>query len=360
MLPPIAHKGRGAIGARLSARFDDKAREADGDWLDDREAVDGPAGPIRTTVTIEHPRSILTKNASPDIPFDRSINAYRGCEHGCIYCFARPTHAYHGLSPGLDFETQLFAKPQAAALLRETLANPRYRVSPIAMGTNTDPYQPIEARYRITRALLELMVETNHPVGITTKSDRILNDLDLLERLAAKGLTAVALSITSLDPMLSRILEPRAPHPLKRLEAVRKLTEAGLSVSVNLAPLIPAINDHEIERIAEAVAKAGARNLSIIPLRLPHEVAPLFCDWLDAHYPDRKDKVLSILRSLRDGKLNDPRFGNRMKGSGVWAALMKARLAKVRRRHNLRWRAWDLRCDLFRPPGSAGQLTLDL
>lgn len=333
---------------------------ADGDWLDDRGDIDGKPPPLRTEVTIENARTILSRNRSPDVPFDRSINAYRGCEHGCIYCFARPTHAYLGLSPGLDFESRLFAKPNAAELLRETLAKPGYDVRPIAIGTNTDPYQPIEARFGITRSILEVMLETRHPIAITTKSDRILRDMDLLRELASIGLTAVAISVTSLDSRLSRLLEPRAPRPEKRLDAVRKLREAGVRVSVNLAPLIPAINDQEVENIAKASADADADNLSIIPLRLPHEVAALFEEWLDVHYPERKDRVLSIVRSLRGGKLNDPRFRSRMKGEGIWADLIRQRLAIARKRHGFTGNRWDLRCDLFMPPERDGQLSLGL
>ena len=244
--PPPRH-GRGAQSGQVPQRFGLAAREAEGDWLDVQEVVDGPAGKLRTTVTEEHPRTILSFNRSPDIPFDRSINAYRGCEHGCIYCFARPSHAFHDLSPGLDFETKLFAKPDAARLLRETLAKPSYRPAPIAMGTNTDPYQPIEARYRITRQVLELCLETRHPVTITTKSDRVLRDLDLLAEMARHRLVAVGVSVTSLDAGLSGLLEPRASSPAKRLAALGKLVEAGVPAHVSVAPVIPAITDAFIE-----------------------------------------------------------------------------------------------------------------
>ncbi len=255
-LPPT--HGRGAPTAHVPQRFGLNAREADPDWLDEREAIDGPAPKLRTTVTEEHARTIISFNQSPDIPFDRSINAYRGCEHGCVYCYARPTHAYHDLSPGLDFETKLFAKPNAAALLRETLAKPGYKPAPIAMGTNTDPYQPIEDRYKITRQVLEVCLETRHPVTITTKSARVTRDLDLLEPLAALGLVAVGVSVTSLDPRLSGLLEPRASAPAKRLEALRQLVQAGVPAHISVAPVIPSITDEFIEGILQEAAARGS------------------------------------------------------------------------------------------------------
>ncbi len=343
-------KGRGATQSNTPTRFNLPSRQIDGDWRDVAELVDGKPPSVRTTITEEHPRKILTFNRSPDIPFDRSINAYRGCEHGCIYCFARPSHAYHDLSPGLDFETRLFAKPAAAALLREELAKPNYTVQPIAVGTNTDPYQPIEGRYHITRSILEVMVETRHPIGITTKSNRVCRDIDLLTHLAAQQLTAVAVSITSLRPEIARTLEPRAPHPQKRLEAVRMLCEAGIPTSVNIAPVVPAITDDELEAIASAAALAGAGNIAAIPVRLPYEVAPLFRDWLDAHFPDRKGKVMAIIRSLRGGRDNDPRFHHRMKGQGAWADLLQKRVEIARRRHGFKRNIFGLRTDLFRAP----------
>lgn len=349
--PPLpARKGRGAVTNSESRRFNLPSREADGDWLDDREALGDTPAKLRTEVTTEIPKSILSFNTSPDIPFDRSINAYRGCEHGCVYCYARPTHAYHDLSPGLDFETKLFAKPNAAQLLRETLAKPKYKPAPIAIGTNTDPYQPIEKRYQITRQILEVMLETRHPVGITTKSNRILDDREVLKHLAALGLTAVAISVTTLDGSLARILEPRAPSPAKRLEAVRQLRALDIPVHVNIAPVIPAITDHEIEEIAAAAAEQGAQSISVIPLRLPHEVAPLFEQWLEAHFPDRKQKVMAIIASLRGGKKNDPNFFNRMKGQGPWAELLHRRVAIAARKNGLGKARFALRTDLFRRP----------
>ena len=351
-------KGRGATRSDVSQRFGLAVREMDGDWRDARCAIDGEAPALRTQVTEERAKSILTFNRSPDVPFDRSVNAYRGCEHGCVYCFARPSHAFHDLSPGLDFETKLFAKPQAAELLRATLAKPTYAVRPIAIGTNTDPYQPIERRYRISRAVLELMVETRHPICVTTKSDRVLDDLDLLVDLARDGLTAVAISVTTLDPALARIMEPRAAHPSRRLKAVETLVAKGVPTYVNIAPIIPAITDHEIEAITQAAASAGAKGVSAIPLRLPHELAPLFRDWLDVYYPDRAARVMRIVGELRGGKDNDPAFFARMRGKGPWAELLRTRMDIARRRHGFVKGKFDLRCDLFRRPEIDGQLRL--
>lgn len=352
--PALLQRGRGAVSSDHSARFNMPLREADGDWLDEKEILGEKLNKNPTKVTIEYPKSILTFNKSPDIPFDRSINAYRGCEHGCIYCFARPTHAYHDLSPGLDFETKLFAKPNAVKLLRETLAKPKYAAKPIAIGTNTDPYQPIERVYQITRGILELMLETRHPIGITTKSDRVCNDRDLLGALAAQHLTAVAISVTTLDGHIARILEPRAPSPSKRLAAIRKLHSMNIPVHVNIAPVIPAITDHEIESIAKEAAHHGARSIAVIPVRLPHEVAPLFEEWLETHFPDRKQKVMSIIRSLRGGKRNDPGFHSRMRGNGPWAELLHTRVAIARRKYNLNRPSFGLRTDLFVPPTIKG------
>jgi DNA repair photolyase len=354
---PAVH-GRGAQSGAVPRRFGLAEREADGDWRDYVELLDGPPVKLRTTVTEEHPKTILTFNASPDIGFDRSINAYRGCEHGCIYCFARPTHAFHDLSPGLDFETKLFAKPQAAELLRETLARPKYRVKPIAMGTNTDPYQPIEGRYRITRSLLEVCLETRHPVTITTKSDRVLRDLDLLVELAKQRLVAVAVSVTSLDPRLSGLLEPRAPAPAKRLAALGRLVEAGIPAHCSIAPVIPAITDEFMEAIVARAGALGVPSAGWIPLRLPHEVAPLFREWLSAHFPERGDKVMSIVRSIRGGRDNDPDFFTRMKPSGVWAELFRARFRLAKKRAGIGKVRFELDCGAFRPPAAGGQLQL--
>ena len=353
-----ARPSRAATVNSTSLRFALPEREADGDWLDMATEIDGLAPPQRTTVTVERPKTILTRNKSPDIPFDRSINAYRGCEHGCIYCFARPTHAFHDLSPGLDFETKLFAKPEAASLLRTELAKSSYRCAPIAMGTNTDPYQPIERDWRITRDCIAVLAACDHPLMITTKSDRVTRDIDLLGPMAAKGLVSVMVSVTSLDPKIAMTLEPRAPSPHKRLAAIRALADAGIPVQVSVSPLIPAITDHETEAILKAAAEAGATRCSFIPVRLPHEVAPLFRTWLDAHFPDRAGKVMSIIQSIRGGNRdNDPRFGERMRGQGPWYDLMLTRFKLARRRYGLEGARIELRTDLFRPPaGAQGRL----
>lgn len=350
--------GRGAPANTSPSRFNLKARVTDGDWLDERESIDGVVAPLKTHVTVERPKTILSRNSSPDIQFDKSVNPYRGCEHGCIYCYARPSHAYHDLSPGLDFESRLFAKPDAAILLRKEIGKKGHVPTPIAFGTNTDAYQPIERKWRIMRQCLEVLAEANHPLTITTKSDRVLRDIDLLAPMAKKGLVAVAVSVTMLDPALHRILEPRAPHPRRRLAALQGLAEAGIPAHVNVAPIIPAINDGEIEAILESAAKAGAKTASWIPLRLPHEVAPLFQDWLQVHFPDRAGKVMAIVRSMREGRDNDPDYFSRMRGKGPWADLIRARFRIAARRLGLNQSRIDLRSDLFIPPRSDGQMAL--
>ena len=356
---PSPPPSRGATQNLASRRLNLAERIADGDWRDLEPLVDAAPRPPRTTVTVERPRTIITRNRSPDIAFDRSINAYRGCEHGCIYCFARPSHAFHDLSPGIDFESKLFAKPDAAMLLRRELARPGYRAAPLAMGTNTDPYQPVERDWRITRQCIEILAETRHPLMITTKSDRVVRDIDLLSAMAAEQLTSVMVSVTSLDPAIARTLEPRAPRPAKRLAAIEALSKAGVPVIVSIAPVIPAITDHEVEAILTAAASAGAVCASWIPVRLPFEVAPLFRAWLDTHFPDRKDKVMHIIQSMRGGRDNDPRFHERMKASGPWAELLRARFAIAARRHGLDRRdAIRLRSDLFVPPERDGQMRL--
>ncbi|MCK9542321.1 MAG: PA0069 family radical SAM protein [Novosphingobium sp.] len=357
MKPRPLH-GRGAQSGAVPQRFGLAALETDGDWQDAREGIDGPAPKFRTTVTEEHPRTIVTFNKSPDIGFDRSINAYRGCEHGCIYCFARPTHAYHDLSPGLDFETKLFAKPDAARLLRETLARPSYRPAPIAMGTNTDPYQPIEGRYRITRSVLEVCLEARHPVTITTKSARVLRDLDLLIEMAKHNLVAVAVSVTSLDPRLSGLLEPRASSPAKRLNTLRQLAAAGIPVHVSVAPVIPSITDQFMEAILEEAAERDVRSAGWIMLRLPYEVAPLFREWLDTHFPDRAAKVMHIVQSIREGRDNDPAFFTRMRPEGVWANLFRRRFRVAMRRLGMAGIRIGLDAGRFRRPDTSGQLML--
>jgi DNA repair photolyase len=358
--PSIA--GRGAQSADVPTRFGLATRETDGDWRDYVETLaesDGGSPPkLRTAVIEERPKTILSFNRSPDIFFDRSINAYRGCEHGCVYCFARPTHAYQDLSPGLDFETKLFAKPDAAKLLRETLAKPRYSPKPIAMGTNTDPYQPIESRYRITRELLEVCLEARHPVTITTKSDRVLADLDLIVELARRRLVAVAISVTSLDPKLSGKLEPRAASPSKRLSALGKLAEAGVPTHCSISPVIPAITDEFMEEIVSRAAALRIDSVGWIPLRLPHEVAPLFREWLSVHFPERGDKVMGIVRSIRDGRDNDPEFFTRLHPTGVWADLFRSRFRLACKRAGIGKAKFELDCSQFRPPETGGQMRL--
>jgi len=354
-MPPL--KGRGAASNTESGRFSLPERQADGDWLDHLHEDDDRPPPLRTTITQEKARTIITRNKSPDIGFDQSINPYRGCEHGCIYCFARPTHARLDLSPGLDFESRLFVKPEAAMLLRKELARPRYQVQTIAMGTNTDPYQPIEEHWRITRAIIEVLAECRHPLMITTKSDRVVRDIDLLAPMAELGLVAIALSVTTLDPATHRKLEPRAPRPAKRLAAIHALSSAGIPVHASLSPMIPAINDHEIEALVEAAAAAGARSVSHIPVRLPYEVAPLFREWLGEHYPERATKVMAQIREIRGGRDNDPGFGSRMRGDGPFAQLIRTRFEKARKRFGLEGGRISLRKDLFVPPaGDQGRL----
>jgi DNA repair photolyase len=350
--------GRGATANAVPQRFNLQDREADGDWLDVRDNIDGVAASVRTTVSIEKPKTILSRNTSPDLPFDKSVNPYRGCEHGCIYCYARPTHAYLDLSPGLDFESKLTAKPIAGSLLLNEIARKGHIPTPIAFGTNTDCYQPIESKWRIMRGCLEVLASCDHPLTITTKSNRVLRDIDLLAPMAAKELVAVAVSITTLNYDLHRKLEPRAPHPDKRLEAVKMLTAAGIPVHVNFAPVIPSINDHEIEAVLEASAAAGANSASFIPVRLPFEVATLFRDWLDVHFPDRAGKVMSIIRSIREGRDNDPHYFERMRGSGPWADLIRNRFRIACAKQGLNRQKIRLRSDIFKPPSTDGQMSL--
>jgi DNA repair photolyase len=299
---------------------------------------------------IERAKSIIARNDSPDIPFDRSINAYRGCEHGCPYCFARPTHTYLGHSAGLEFERDIYVKENAAELLRRELAAPRYRVKPIAMGTNTDPYQPAEREHSLTRQILEILLETRHPATITTKSALVVRDLDLLTEMARLGLVSVALSVTSMDHRLSRKMEPRASTPEKRLEALRLLSEAGVPTAVMAAPMIPAINDMELERILDAGAAQGARSAGMIMVRLPLEVRDIFREWLLRYFPDRVGHVMGLIRGARGGRDNDPDFHTRFRGEGAYAVLLQQRFEKARARYGLNQRQLSLRTDLFQPP----------
>ncbi|MFD1197800.1 PA0069 family radical SAM protein [Brucella gallinifaecis] len=347
-------RGRGA-GINPTGRFEPTTRH---DFDDGWETLeDLPA--FKTDVQIEKPRTIITRNDSPDISFDRSINPYRGCEHGCIYCFARPTHSYMGLSAGLDFEAKLFAKPDAPRLLERELSKPNYQPKTIAIGTNTDPYQPIEKKWRIMREILEVLEAANHPVGIVTKSALVVRDMDILSRMAAKGLAKVALSVTTLDAKLARSMEPRASTPTLRLQAIRKLTEAGIPTSVMMGPVIPGINDHEIERILDAAYAQGAREAGYVLLRLPLEVAPLFKDWLLRNYPDRYRHVMSLVRSMRDGKDYDAEWGKRMRGTGPYAWQIGRRFEISARKLGFNSKRVPLRNDLFEPVEKEGkQLSL--
>ncbi|MCW0000479.1 PA0069 family radical SAM protein [Pararhizobium sp. YC-54] len=347
-------RGRGAA-INSSGRFEPVSRQLEDDGWNSLE--DLPV--FKTEVQIEKPRSIISRNDSPDIPFDRSVNPYRGCEHGCIYCFARPTHAYMGLSPGLDFEAKLFAKPDAAKLLERELARPGYKARPIAIGTNTDPYQPIEKEWRIMRQILEVLKAADHPVMIVTKSAMVMRDIDILAPMAEKGLAKVGLSVTTLDRKLARLMEPRASTPAKRLEAIKALSEAGIPATVMMAPVVPALNDHEIERVLDAGKTAGATSASYVLLRLPIEVSPLFRDWLLRNYPDRYRHVMSLVRSMRGGKDYDAEFGKRMKGAGPYAWQIGRRFELAAKRLELNVARRPLNCDLFVPPlGTGVQLSL--
>ncbi|GEO98161.1 PA0069 family radical SAM protein [Methylobacterium haplocladii] len=355
---PETRRGRGAT-ANPDGRFEPAHREAFDDGWDQQED-DGFAPPItRTQVSLEAARTLITRNTSPDIGFDRSINPYRGCEHGCIYCFARPNHAYVGLSPGLDFETKLFAKPQAAALLEKELLHPGYIPRTVALGTATDPYQPIEREHRLTRGVLKVLARFRHPVGIVTKSGLVLRDRDILSKMAADGLVKVAISLTTLDPELARRMEPRAPHPQKRLAAIRGLAEAGVPVMAIVAPIIPSLNDHEIEGILEVAREAGASEANYVLLRLPRELEGLVGDWFSEHYPGRRNHVFSLLTQARGGKSYDAAWGTRMIGEGPYADLIRRRFALAKVRLGYPAERLRQRTDLFRRPERAGdQLAL--
>jgi DNA repair photolyase len=354
---PMEAERRPGRGANLNpkGRYEPTQRVAEPDGWD---IVEEPA-PLKTEVTLERPRTIITRNESPDISFDRSINPYRGCEHGCVYCFARPTHAYQGLSPGLDFETKLFAKSNAAELLTKELQAPGYVPRTMALGTNTDPYQPIERKFRITRSLLEVLSAANHPVGIVTKSALVTRDIDILSSMAERGLAKVAISITTLDAKLARRMEPRAASPKKRLETIRLLSEAGIPVTVLVAPIIPALNDHEIEEILRAAYAAGARNAGYVLLRLPHEVKQIVGDWLGEHYPDRAQHVMSLVEGTRGGKQYDSTWGQRMTGTGPYAWMIGRRFETASARIGFNATRRKLRTDLFcPPPKETAQLSL--
>jgi DNA repair photolyase len=353
-IDPAARRGRGA-SSNLTGRYESRQREATHDGWDIPEEV----RQIRTDLREETARSLITYNKSPDLPFDRSINPYRGCEHGCIYCFARPTHAYLGLSPGLDFETRLTARSNAAEVLDRELRAGKYRCAPIAIGTNTDPYQPVEHGRRITRACLEVLSAHNHPVAIVTKGSGIEADIDILSDMAARGLAAVGVSVTTLRPDIARRMEPRVPAPARRLATIRALSGAGIPTRVMVSPVVPGLTDPELEAILEAGRDAGARTASWIMLRLPLEVAPLVETWLRDHHPDRADKVLNRLREMHGGKLYDAQWGKRMRGEGVHARMIAARFDAAVRRLGLATASQHLRTDLFAPPPRKGdQLSL--
>jgi DNA repair photolyase len=347
-------RGRGARSNR-GGRFELETREEFDDGWKSLAELD----PLKTEVRIEPARSIIASNDSPDISFDQSINPYRGCEHGCIYCYARPTHCYLGHSAGLDFETKLYAKTNAAALLERELAHPDYVPKTIALGTVTDPYQPIERQHRITRAILKVLDRTSHPVGVVTKSALVVRDIDILSRMAARGLVKVALSITTLDRRLARAMEPRAATPPKRLEALRQLSAAGIPTQVMVAPIIPAINDHEIEEILAAAKEAGANDAGYVLLRLPLELKELFREWLATEYPHRARRVIHILRSMHGGKDYIAAFGLRQRGTGPYAEQIALRFRLALKRLGMNQRQLQLRADLFEPPVAQGQqLTL--
>src|SRR5215469_5910547 len=347
-------RGRGAQ-SNAAGRYEPHAREGfDDGW---QSLEDLP--PFATTVGIDTARKVITRNDSPDIPFDRSINPYRGCEHGCIYCFARPTHAYMGLSPGLDFESKLFAKPDAHELLERELAAPSYSPRVIAIGTNTDPYQPIEKRYEVMRRILTVLERAGHPVGIVTKSALVVRDIDILARMAKRNLAKVGISVTTLDPRLARTMEPRASTPPKRLDAIKQLSDAGIPTVGMVAPVIPALNDSEIERILDAVAHAGAKEASYVLLRLPLEVRDLFREWLMANYPDRYRHVFTLIRDMRGGRDYDSQWGTRMKGTGPMAWMIGRRFEIACEKLGLNKRRSKLTTDHFvKPKGGGQQLSL--
>jgi DNA repair photolyase len=349
--PNSAIKGRGTA-LNPAVRFDAQSRDAFYDGWD----VEDDTPPPQTTLMRDSTRSIITRNDSPDLGFDRSINPYRGCEHGCIYCFARPTHAYLGLSPGLDFETKIVFKPEAAALLEKELSKPGYEPRPIILGSNTDPYQPVERTLKITRALLEVLEKFNHPVAIVSKSAGMLRDVDILSRMAKQNLVRIHLSITTLDAGLARAMEPRAASPSRRLAAITALTQAGIPTGVLAAPMIPGLNDAELEHIIEAAARAGATTAGITLLRLPLELTELFTNWLNTHLPERAGHVLSLIRQMRGGKLNDPQFHTRFAGSGPYAELLAKRFSRAARQHGLNTERFALDTTKFAAPNAVKEI----
>lgn len=357
LIGPQAFTGRGAL-SNPAGRFERQVLAT----VDDGWYVEEAPESIATTLAPERARELITRNDSPDIPFEQSINPYRGCEHACIYCYARPSHAYMGLSPGLDFETRLFYKEDAAAVLEKQLARPGYVCKPIMLGANTDPYQPVERRMRVTRSILEVLTRTRHPVTVITKSALVLRDLDLLTQLAQQGLGSVAISITTQDAELKRTMEPRAASPQARLRTLAALAAAGVPCGVMVAPVIPALTDHELEAILAAAAAAGAGWAGYVLLRLPYEVKDLFREWLEAHFPQRAAHVMAVVRDMRGGRDNDPRFGTRMRGTGPYAQLLRERFRIACQRLGLCGQGRkSLSTALFCPPtGACGQLRLSL
>jgi DNA repair photolyase len=347
---PQLERGRGSR-SNPANRFDALSRQ----FLDDGWESLAELPPLKTEIFTENPKSIISRNDSPDISFDRSINPYRGCEHGCTYCYARPAHAYMGLSPGLDFESKLFIKPNAAALLREELTAPNYTPRTIALGANTDPYQPIEKQYRITRAIIEVLAEYRHPVGIVTKNAMVTRDIDILQPMAEQGLVKVALSITTLDGKLARAMEPRASTTAKRLAAIEVLSKAGIPTVVMIGPIIPGLNDHEIENILKAARSAGATEAGYTMLRLPHEVKGIFKDWLEKAYPDRFAKVMSQIKDVRTGRETSAQFGERMTGSGPVAWMIGRRFQLACQQLGLNANRLKLNTDVFKRPAQAGE-----
>jgi DNA repair photolyase len=352
-IPEPQHNGRGAL-SNTSSRYDDekKIRTTDG-W-----DIEDELPPLRTTLTRDATRTILARNTSPDVPFDRSINPYRGCEHGCIYCFARPTHAYLGLSPGLDFETRILFKPDAAQLLTAELASPKYKPDVVAMGTNTDPYQPVERELKITRSILKVLSDFNNPVGIVTKNHLVTRDIDILADMAKRNLAEVFLSVTTLDKTLARDMEPRASAPHRRLDAIEALADAGVPVGVMTAPMIPGLNDHEMEAILEKASEAGATRAGFTVLRLPLEIKDLFDEWLRANRPDRAEKVLSLIRQMRGGALYQAEFGLRMRGGPI-AQLLAARFSAAVKRLGLNKIRYRLDTMRFAVPEAARTALVD-
>jgi DNA repair photolyase len=350
-VPSLARHGRGAT-TNPAVRFDAQTTSALDDGWGSLDEVFGALPPLETTLIRDQSRSAITRNTSPDIGFDRSINPYRGCEHGCIYCFARPTHAYLGYSPGLDFETKLVFKPEVATLLEKELRKPSYRAKPITLGSNTDPYQPVERRLKLTRAVLEVLLRFRHPVSIVTKSSSIVRDLDILQELASHQLVHVFLSVTTLDGSLARVMEPRASSPALRLQAVTALSKAGVPVGVLAAPMIPGLNDAEMEAILKAAATAGAARAGYVLLRLPLELREMFEAWLREHRPDRANHVLSLIRQMRGGDLNDSTFGQRFVGTGPYAEMLSQRFERATRQLGLNTTRSDIDSSKFRVPGA--------